>query len=289
MRLCSPKYSWISLLMATLLFSITPVVISRYRNRIGSAVTFNGLRALFALPVAFGLALLEPPVNVYSVLKGLPYSILSSLAPLGDAAYVASIKELGSSKAALVTYTYIFIAQPVAALVGEELGVGLVIGAFLAFAGVTVGAGGRGEVGRGSLRRGLALAVLTALLWGFSIPFIRYALRFMELSTLFLVRLVVVWILLAPPIGRRYTAMLKDSGVLKALLITGTVGWGLGMPLFMYSVECLGASAATIGTALVPVLATLLSRFGGRERVSAATLIGASLVAAGIAIAVLLR
>lgn len=288
---CTTYSGWIAVALASVVFSATPVAISRYRGSISSSVIFNGLRALFALPVALTLFVLVPrSIDVHQVLVALPYVFLSTLAPLvGDVMYITSIRILGSSLAATISYTYVFFVQPIALALGESVKLSAAIGAAIAFLGIAMALGG----GDGSSRfrdrdfaKGILYAFSTSIVWAVSTPMLRYALRYIDVITIFPMRLAIVFTALALPTPRTLHQLANRDAV-KALLIAGTAGWGIGMLMFIYSVSCLGSVATAIGTSMVPVLTLLLSKLWVRERTSLRVVIGTTMVAVGIALTAL--
>jgi len=76
--------------------------------------------------------------------------------------------------------------------------------------------------------------------------------------------------------------------LIKASLITGVLGWSIGMLLFIYSINRIGVSATAVATALTPVLSQLTVKLLSREKPTLKTLAGALLISSGIAVSILL-
>jgi DME family drug/metabolite transporter len=75
--------------------------------------------------------------------------------------------------------------------------------------------------------------------------------------------------------------------LIKASLITGVLGWSIGMLLFIYSINRIGVSATAVATALTPVLSQLTVKLLSREKPTLKTLAGALLISSGIAVSIL--
>lgn len=156
-----------AIVVASVLWSLSPALISRYRGVV-KPVTFTGLRALVALvsvsPILIhqnaGLGVLEPDAILLILLSAL-------IGPgMGDVCFTKSIKILGSSTTAALSYTYIFVAQAIAVTFLRELvRASLVLGAVLAFTGMVLVASSDSTHLRVE-RCGVAYAVLASISWG---------------------------------------------------------------------------------------------------------------------------
>jgi len=289
MSTCSSQiYGWLSIGIATMAFGIMPVAVSRYRAYVKNSAIFNGLRALFALPVAIALvAGFYGQPSIESIVNALPYALLISLGPLiGDTLYVVSIKILGGSLAVIIAYTYIFFVQPIAEFLGEGVSAATIAGSVVAFAGIVIALGKEAKADRKAFSKGVASAIGAALAWGIAVPLIRYSLAYVELPILLLLRLLIIWAVLAPPTPS-IIKYLTDINMIKALLISGTFVWGIGMTLYMYSVGCIGSVATAIGTAPVPLLSSIFTRLWIKDKIALRVYVGAALVSMGILITLL--
>lgn len=280
---------WPAVFMAAFAFSLTPVAVSKYKSNIPNPVTFNGLRALFALPIALIVyASNINKTNTTNIFYSIQYSFLTTLGPmLGDLAWIASIRFIGSNLATILAYTKLFFVQPAALLLGEKVETEAVIGAIVAFTGVTIAVGKRGQVNTRDYIKGILSAISAAILWGASAPLVRYSIRHVDLFTILVYRLIIIWLLLAPPLPR-VTRYLLDTNVIKALTISGVVGWGVGMPMWLYAVSHIGSVATIIGESLVPIITLILSKYYVKEKIQINVLIGAVFVTIGVMITALI-
>ncbi|MGC8975315.1 MAG: DMT family transporter [Thermoprotei archaeon] len=279
-----------AILVASVLWSLSPALISRYRD-IVRPVTFTGLRALTAASSVF-LVLLCLGVSSEAVeLSTLFLIILSALIGpgLGDVCFTKSIKILGGFTAVVLSYTYIFFAQAVAAVfLGESVRLPAVLGATLAFLGVVLVAGSDSSRLRVE-REGFAYAMLASVSWGVSIALIKVALRFVSEVFLTLLRLVVIFVVFLP-LGLAVEG-LPPKGIFGQLLAvasaTAILDWSLGMYLFIYSIGSIGVSATAVATALTPALTTVTTRFLSGERPSATHFLGVLITSVGILVTAL--
>jgi drug/metabolite transporter (DMT)-like permease len=112
------------------------------------------------------------------------------------------------------------------------------------------------------------------------------ALQYADTLTLTVLRLATILALLlplgllteGPPPGESLRPLLIASA------ITGLLGWGAGMYLFVLSIGLIGVAATSAATALTPVLSQLTTKLVAGERVRASTVLGALLTAVGIVV-----
>jgi len=275
-----------TIVLASVTWSLNPAVISRFREHI-RPITFTALRALAALALLCPIA-----VGRLELRDSSPYAIaiivLSAVVGpgIGDALYTRSIQVLGGSLAVVLGYTYIFIAQFLAVLLlGEELTLGVAVGTMLAFGGVVLAVGPKASRS-GAGATGVAYAFGAAISWGVATVMIGLALQFAGTLTLTVVRLATILALFLP-VGL-LTEGLPPRSSLKPLLVasavTGIMGWGIGMYLFILSIGLIGVAVTSTATALTPVLSQLTTKLVAGERVRASTVLGAALTSIGIAV-----
>lgn len=279
-----------AIVVASVLWSLSPALISRYKNLV-RPITFTGLRALVALLSVFlvllrqnaGSGVLEPGALLLIVLSAL-------IGPgVGDVCFTKSIKILGGFTAVVLSYTYIFVAQAIAVtFLGEFMRASLVLGAVLAFAGVVLVAGNDSSHLRVE-REGVAYAVLASISWGVSTALIKVALRFADEAVLTLLRLATIFVVFLPlglvveglPARRSFKQLLAMASV------TAVLDWSLGMYLFIYSIGSIGVSATAVATALTPALTTVTAKFLAGEKPSVKHFLGVLTTSAGILITAL--
>lgn len=277
---------YIAIAVASVMWSLNPAVISRFREHI-KPVTFTALRALAALALLYPLAAGRFELRDSSS-YALAIIVLSAVVGpgIGDALYTKSVQILGGSLAVVLGYTYIFVAQILAVLLlGEELTLGVAVGTVLAFSGVVLAVGPKASRSGVSVA-GVAYAFGAAISWGVATVMIGLALQFAGTLTLTVVRLATVLALFLP-LGL-LTEGLPPRESLKPLLVasavTGLLGWGIGMYLFVLSIGLIGVAVTSTATALTPVLSQLTTKLVAGERVRANTVLGAVLTSIGIVV-----
>lgn len=279
-----------AIVVASVLWSLSPALISRYKNLV-KPITFTGLRALVALLSVFlvllrqnvGSEVLEPDALLLIVLSAL-------IGPgVGDVCFTKSIKILGGFTAVVLSYTYIFVAQAIAVtFLSEFMRASLVLGAVLAFAGVVLVAGNDSSHLRVE-REGVAYAVMASISWGVSTALIKVALRFADEAVLTLLRLTTIFVVFLPlglvveglPARRSFKQLLAVASV------TAVLDWSLGMYLFIYSIGSIGVSATAVATALTPALTTVTAKFLAGEKPSVKHFLGVLMTSVGILITAL--
>lgn len=272
--------------MASIIWSLHPALIFRFRKHV-KPITYTAIRAIAAM--VFLLLLipfngvrsleLEPSIMTIVIVSAI-------LGPgIGDALYTKAIQLVGSSLAVIISYTYIFVAQSIAAVfLGEALSTFIVIGTILAFMGVVV-ATFRGS-GNGFKLHGLGCAVATSISWGIAASMLKIALKHVDAFTLTIVRITIIALFFLPlglaieGVPRRDSA----KAIFILAIVTGVLGWGIGMYLFIYSISTIGVSITAIATALTPVLAQITTKLFTKERPSKNSIIGALMISVGIVI-----
>lgn len=277
---------YIAIAIASAIWSLNPALISRFKKYV-KPIIFTAMRAvmaeLFLFPMVF-LNRIELPYSQPIVIAIIAISAI--LGPgIGDAAYTKAIQIIGGSLAVVISYTYMFIAQIIAAMLfNEKITTFLVIGTVIAFMGVVIATL---ENSRGSFKWiGITYALITSISWGLASSMLKIALIYSDVFTLTITRIALIALFFLP-IGLIFEGKPEKSS-LKPLIflatITGILGWGIGMYLFIYSINSIGVSATTQATALTPVLSQITTKLFARERPSKTNIIGALMISIGIAI-----
>ena len=276
-----------AILLAATVWSLTPVLIRMGAGNT-SAIAFNGLRAFSALTLLIPLSLVvNGGVYVDLTPLALMVIILSALIGLvvGDVAYVKAIQLAGVSKAVIIGYTYIFVSQALAfVLLNESIGIGIVIGSVLAIIGVFLVVGGVQQFEHVRELRGVLAAIVSSLAWGLGSVINRVALMYSDPISLALIRVAIQGTLVLFDFRGLKSVVLDRRAVLIAF-VTGILTYGIGITLFLYSLQILGVSITVLATALTPVLSTILTRVLAREVFGVKTVVGALCTASGIALA----
>ena len=277
-------------LVLSLLWSLNPAAVSKW-GRHAPPILFTAVRALFA----FVFLLIALYVLTYTGFTASTNSITPLAATLiflsaltgpafGDTLYVKSIQLLGGSLAVTISYTYIMFTQLFAHVFGVEVvGLHTVVGGAVAFAGIMVAVLGN-DIRRTNVK-GIVCAIGAAVNWGMATVLIKAVRSYMDPVLLSITRLLMVFvIMLTLSAVLERDRLVVDKEFVIAALVTGILGWGLGMVLFVYSIYTVGASTTSIATALTPVLSQVVTRLIASEKPSLRVVAGAVLVALGIAV-----
>jgi len=278
--------------LASLLWSLNPAIIQKYGRSI-KPIPFTGLRAVFASLALTLVAVIQGrnlPTNSMS-LFGVSLLIASAIIGpgIGDAAYAKAIKLLGGSLAVIVSYTYIFVAQLLAVVVlGEEVTWSLIAGTAISFSGIILAVYRNSTNHREFMALGLLYAFVASISWGIASFLIKPV--YTEVPDpvfVALMRLVVVAALFMFAGLREISSLNELKYQVVPASITGILGWGVGMTLFVYAIGVAGVSASVAATALTPVVSQITVALVNRAGISWRHGVGALLVALGILMAAL--
>lgn len=277
--------SSIYIIIAAVLWSLNPAVIQRFGRRLKPA-TITVFRALAALALLIPIAIIScsrSGINLYALLVAVVSGVIGP--GIGDAAYAKSIQLVGGSLAAIIGFTYIFIAQALAVvLLGEGIELAVVVGSILAFLGIVIALYNKNPHSSKAYSSGVLYAVITAISWGAASALIKLATTSIDPLTLAIIRLSTVLITLGP-----FAALLEKPRLRKELknlviisITTGTLSWGIGLYLLHYSIAVIGVSKTVLGVALTPILSQAIVKLIAREEVGLRSVVGAMLVTIGI-------
>jgi len=281
---------YVAIVTASVIWSITPALVSRFSQYI-KPFMFTALRTIIAtltlVPIAFLNNFNYIPLSSYALILIVVSGLLGP--GIGDACYTKAIQRIGGSLSVVISYVYIFIAQFMAVVfLGEFMSISLVIGSVLAFVGIVV-AVSSSNFGRVDIQ-GTIYSLIAALSWSSASVMVKLVLNYLDTFTVTLYRLAVTAVILSPIAiflegipGRRVIKQL-----IPIALITGILGFSLGVYLFVYSISTVGVSATAMATALTPVLSQITTKLLARERPTKENVVGASLISIGITISAML-
>lgn len=273
--------------LASAIWSLTPAVVSRYAKNVDPAF-FTALRAGAALIVIAPISLSNGIRFNYGLTHYMFLVVFSALIGpcLGDTLYTKAIQRIGGSLAVVISYTYIFVSQFFSVILLQEyLSIWIALGSIFAFLGVALAV--LDSKIDGINLGGVLYSLGAALSWGFATVLIKFAQPYVDVLTMATIRLLIVFLALAP-IGITSRSRIRISyGVVLALLVSGVLGWGVGMYLYIYSIYTLGVSSTVLATSLTPILSQITTKFIAREKPSAKVILGAILTSAGITLQIL--
>ena len=276
----------ISAIIASLLWSLNPAIISKYSRDIKPLI-FAGLRALIGSLFLIIVVVFITSLNI-EFNPGLLVAVVSALLGpgLGDTFYTKAVRSLGGSLAVVISYTYIFVATGLSILfLGEKGGLTILFGSILAFTGIIVSTG---LTSRNSVKnsKGMLYAACAAISWGLGTVLIRIALNYHNFTYLTIIRLLTVGVVFTST-GLVVEGKVDKSSrrnLLIAAVLTGIPGLAIGALLFTYAIWSTGVTATVIATSLTPILSQWTTRIISGEKTHLNTIIGALLVALGIII-----
>ncbi len=275
------SYGYITALTASLLWSINPGLINKLAKNINSLLV-NFSRNLYGALMVLTVILLyggEPVIDY----TGLLIVYISALAGplLGDVSYIYSIKRIGGGNAVAIGYTYIFYAQFFSAILyGEKISLNLGVGTIIALLGVYIVYSGEKHV---IDKKGFLAAITASISWGLGATLSKAALQYGDPLQVAFYRNLFVTLTLLPFIHNELK-IIRSRELLILGVITGGLGFGAGMPLFLYAVKTIGVSATALTTALTPVLGRVFARIIAGEKPSVKAYIGTLVTIIGIII-----
>ena len=280
-------WSYVYVVITATLWSLNPAVIQKFGKN-SKPMTITVFRAFAALALLIPLAFvngIHSNFNLYAISVAIASGIIGP--GIGDTVYTRSIQLIGGSLAAIISYTYIFVAQILAFLIlRESIEISIVVGGILAFLGIVVALYDRDRGFSKTDLAGVLYTVITAITWGISATLIKLATVYLDPLTLAIIRLssmstalsIFMLIFEKPRIRRE----VKNIALIS--ITTGILSWGVGLYLFHYSIALVGVSRTVIAIALTPILSQVIVKLVTKERIGVRNIIGAILVAIGILI-----
>ncbi len=284
MEYISRFYGVVLALLASVLWSLNPPIIKKFGYGI-SSIALNAMRAFMAMlflaiiVIVYGFNVVFTPIGALFILGS------ALIGPgIGDIMYIKSIRAVGAGRAITIGYTYVFIAQVLAVVfLGEKITMGLVIGSLLALCGIYFAylEGNDSEVSY----RNLSMALIPVIAWGIGSVVNKYALMYADPISLGFIRAIVLFLVLLPFTSREMKGV-KSRRIVLVALVTGGLGYGIGIPLFLKAIDIVGVSVTALATTLTPVLGRILGVVIAKEKIDLKGIIGTSLVTIGIIIGV---
>jgi DME family drug/metabolite transporter len=250
----------------------------------------SGVLLLFLLVVGKLWVLWDLPVQI-AVL-----AVVSGIIGLGlgDTLYLVSLRMVGVARAVPLTCTYpLFNLLWVVFLVGEPLTVSSVLGAVVIVLGIWLLSYEKESVVQGVRRsvllKGVAAALLTAVLWSVSITMMNLAVQeapdlnhALVINTIRAAAVGGVLLAFSPVLDKKLDFLRVDRRTMLALIAGGIVALGLGWFFLTYSfVEILETRAVPISST-TPLFSTLAGIALLHEKITAQTALGSVIIVVGI-------
>jgi len=213
---------------------------------------------------------------------------------LGDTLYMVSLKMIGVARAVPVTCTYpLFNLVWVAIFTGEPVTWSVVLGAVVIVLGIWLlslqGEKGEFQYSRSVLRKGLLVAIATALLWSVSIALMGLAVKetpnlsdAFAINTVRVLTIGVAFAISAPIVDRQRGFLKMRKRTVATLVAGGIVALGLGWFLLTYSFIFTSESRAVPISSATPLFSTVAGIMLLHEKVNAKNILGSIIIVAGI-------
>lgn len=237
----------------------------------------------------------------FSVLANLPAGVIalacvSGIIGLGfgDTLYMASLKSIGVARAVPITCTYpLFSLLWTILLVNERVTLPAILSAFIIVLGIWLLSREKEEgtvtVKRRILITGVALALVTALLWSVSITMMDIAVKetpnldnALAINTIRVMAIAVSFAVSAPIVDRDLDFLKMPRKTVVALIVAGIVALGLGWFFLTYSFIDTSESRAVPISSTTPLFSTLAVVLLLHEKVNLKNVVGATLIVTGI-------
>jgi len=271
-------------LAASLIWGFAPAIIRLGVGEDTSAMVFNTLRLIAAIPVTVLIIVVlhEQLIIPSSIIGWIAIFAAGTIGPgIGDVAYIYAIREIGGGKAVTIGYTYILISQFLALLFfGEELTWKLIIGSLLAVTGIWFVA--REAKTKTYNVKGIIASCVSAVAWGFGSIANKYALFYTNPLSLALLRMMLLLIILLAFTWKQLRNISRRA--IYASIFTGATSYGIAMPLFLYALDVIGVSVTVLVTALSPALGRITTRILVKEELSLHGIIGTIVIILGLII-----
>ncbi len=288
-------------LIQAMTWSSTTILLRTLSTRLDPFLV-NGLRAAVGMLVIIPLVFITGGLPDYQRLTGLSLLFLTASVILGgvvgDALYITSLKTLGVSRAFPITNSYpIFTVVFSVLLLGEQIKATTLAGMALVLVGVYLVARPRGRVQTApldaiapqQLLRGVIVALITSALWGLSSTLVALGLRGVNSIVANSVRVPVVVLLslaVAARRGQLGAGRRIERGMLRCLLLSGLLGWGISGSLYVTAVQLAGPSKTAIVGCTAPLFAVPLSMIFLHERPSRHVAAGTALSVLGVVLVI---
>ena len=207
---------------------------------------------------------------------------------IGDTLYLTALKKIGLARTMAISSSY-----PLSTMVFEYVLLGEAVSANLAFGAVLVVVGVVCLSGRhrdddqqmaGSMRIGIALALVASLLWGLGTVLMRPPMDQFTPVQANAVRMPFVAALLyglrVLPSGERLVRGGRHA--LAIVATTGILGMGVGSYMFLYALQTIGATKTVTLTAVAPVFGLALGALFLGERLTLRVAAGTVACLAGV-------
>lgn len=202
---------------------------------------------------------------------------------LGDTCLYRSIGLVGVSRSYTIGYSYPFFVMAFATLLlGETLLPKHLVGSAMVFVGIATIFVDRGvKLEQEGRKKGLALAILTAILWSIGTTLVAIGLRTVSIIQANTMRFPLLSLVLIAASKLQSRRSNLDRRTLGLLVLSGVLGMTLAGVVFLFSIQLIGVSRAAPLSSSSPVWAALMSSVFLKEKISLRIVTSTLIVVAG--------
>lgn len=202
---------------------------------------------------------------------------------LGDTCLYRSIGLVGVSRSYTIGYSYPFFVMAFATLLlGETLLPKHLVGSAMVFVGIATIFVDRGvKLEQEGRKKGLALAILTAILWSIGTTLVAIGLRTVSIIQANTMRFPLLSLVLIAASKLQSRRSNLDRRTLGLLVLSGVLGMTLAGVVFLLSIQLIGVSRAAPLSSSSPVWAALMSSVFLKEKISLRIVTSTLIVVAG--------
>jgi DME family drug/metabolite transporter len=288
-------------ILSAFLWALSSTLVKTQTKKI-SIVLLGALRTIPALAIYWGYLVFSGSCGSLLALPARSWGFLAGATVLGlvigDLVYFESMKYIGLSRALPLSTTYPFFTIVLALVfLDERITWTIVGGALLIASGALLLAFPRGMRKRRKGEdaqeqqlnfKGVAMALVAAVLWGTSTVLLRQGLEGLEVPVANTVRLsILALVLWAAVVWRKETRLIgrymRGDGLktLGVIVLTGIIGMSLGTFAYLAAVQRAGAARTSILTSAMPLFGVPFSLMLG-EKLTVRTVVGTLLTIGGV-------
>ncbi|MCY3412276.1 MAG: DMT family transporter [Candidatus Heimdallarchaeota archaeon] len=251
------------------------------------AMVFRSIAAFILLTVGSIVIFGIDSVTMYFKPEILPLVLLTSLLVIcGDGIFLYSLKLYPVNVMQPISSVYPLVTSFILLSTGiETVNIYIILGTILVILGVIyVTSNIDGPMKTKIETKALIYGVITAIFWGTSIYFVRFILEFdgsnaiglTGVRTMFMGLGSLLVFLLSPGEWQKYNNRERSSKLasIKYMFLSGIIGWVIGATLFFAAVQYIGAAIPTPITSTNPIIAVVIGKYLGIEKINGKQMIG---------------
>ncbi|HEY9204304.1 MAG TPA: DMT family transporter [Candidatus Methanoperedens sp.] len=205
---------------------------------------------------------------------------------LGGAAYMKGLENISVSRFIPILFTFPLLTILLSGLLlNEKIHADVVLGTFSIVTGVWILSRGKNSAGEKNVKLGVAVAVLAAFLYAFSIVATKTGLKdvdpFQSALISMPIPLALLYLVYSMKNGAKTIFKFRKEAYI-LLGLGGIAGMGFGSYFFFVSLTLIGTAKATSLAAITPFLSSLMALVTLKEKISYSLIVGMAATVAGI-------